>query len=158
VAAAARWVAERHGKLDVLINNAAITYDTTAVDLRPRPSPVPVGRPASFGRAKHAQPRPAKWVPAKETRRVGDLKCRTWHKRITVTASRPTFSSWRRLIGERGGRGDNGVGASAGLVRGRRPDRQRNGRVPVPPQPPHGPWRPLQNWQPPKPLAREKIR
>ena len=25
VAAAARWVAERHGKLDVLINNAAIT-------------------------------------------------------------------------------------------------------------------------------------
>jgi NAD(P)-dependent dehydrogenase (short-subunit alcohol dehydrogenase family) len=28
VAAAARWVAERHGKLDVLINNAAIAYDT----------------------------------------------------------------------------------------------------------------------------------
>jgi NAD(P)-dependent dehydrogenase (short-subunit alcohol dehydrogenase family) len=28
VAAAARWVAERHGKLDVLVNNAAISYDT----------------------------------------------------------------------------------------------------------------------------------
>ena len=28
VAAAARWVAGRHGRLDVLVNNAAITYDT----------------------------------------------------------------------------------------------------------------------------------
>ena len=28
VAAAARWVAERHGRLDVLVNNAAISYDT----------------------------------------------------------------------------------------------------------------------------------
>src|SRR6516162_1291903 len=28
IAAAARQVAERHGKLDVLVNNAAITYDT----------------------------------------------------------------------------------------------------------------------------------
>src|SRR5438067_10161788 len=28
VAAAARWVADRHGQLDVLVNNAAITYDT----------------------------------------------------------------------------------------------------------------------------------
>ena len=28
VAAAARWVADRHGRLDVLVNNAAITYDT----------------------------------------------------------------------------------------------------------------------------------
>jgi NAD(P)-dependent dehydrogenase (short-subunit alcohol dehydrogenase family) len=28
VAAAARWVGERYGKLDVLVNNAAITYDT----------------------------------------------------------------------------------------------------------------------------------
>src|SRR6266705_1059784 len=28
VAAAARWVGEHHGKLDVLVNNAAITYDT----------------------------------------------------------------------------------------------------------------------------------
>jgi NAD(P)-dependent dehydrogenase (short-subunit alcohol dehydrogenase family) len=28
VAAAARWVGERHGKLDVLVNNAAILYDT----------------------------------------------------------------------------------------------------------------------------------
>ncbi len=28
VTAAARWVAGRHGKLDVLVNNAAITYDT----------------------------------------------------------------------------------------------------------------------------------
>jgi NAD(P)-dependent dehydrogenase (short-subunit alcohol dehydrogenase family) len=28
VAAAARWVANRHGRLDVLVNNAAITYDT----------------------------------------------------------------------------------------------------------------------------------
>jgi NAD(P)-dependent dehydrogenase (short-subunit alcohol dehydrogenase family) len=28
VAAAARWVGERHGKLDVLVNNAAISYDT----------------------------------------------------------------------------------------------------------------------------------
>src|SRR5580704_17585463 len=28
VADAARWVGERHGKLDVLVNNAAITYDT----------------------------------------------------------------------------------------------------------------------------------
>jgi NAD(P)-dependent dehydrogenase (short-subunit alcohol dehydrogenase family) len=28
VAAAARWVGDRHGRLDVLVNNAAITYDT----------------------------------------------------------------------------------------------------------------------------------
>jgi NAD(P)-dependent dehydrogenase (short-subunit alcohol dehydrogenase family) len=28
IAAAARWVAERYGRLDVLVNNAAITYDT----------------------------------------------------------------------------------------------------------------------------------
>jgi NAD(P)-dependent dehydrogenase (short-subunit alcohol dehydrogenase family) len=28
VSAAARWVGERHGKLDVLVNNAAISYDT----------------------------------------------------------------------------------------------------------------------------------
>jgi NAD(P)-dependent dehydrogenase (short-subunit alcohol dehydrogenase family) len=28
VSGAARWVAERYGKLDVLVNNAAITYDT----------------------------------------------------------------------------------------------------------------------------------
>jgi|SRR5579872_3218069 len=28
VARAARWTQERHGKLDVLVNNAAITYDT----------------------------------------------------------------------------------------------------------------------------------
>jgi NAD(P)-dependent dehydrogenase (short-subunit alcohol dehydrogenase family) len=28
VTAAARWVAGRHGRLDVLVNNAAITYDT----------------------------------------------------------------------------------------------------------------------------------
>jgi NAD(P)-dependent dehydrogenase (short-subunit alcohol dehydrogenase family) len=28
VAAAARWVSDRYGKLDVLVNNAAITYDT----------------------------------------------------------------------------------------------------------------------------------
>jgi len=28
VAAAARWVADRHDRLDVLVNNAAITYDT----------------------------------------------------------------------------------------------------------------------------------
>ena len=28
VTRAARWVQERHGKLDVLVNNAAITYDT----------------------------------------------------------------------------------------------------------------------------------
>jgi NAD(P)-dependent dehydrogenase (short-subunit alcohol dehydrogenase family) len=28
VSAAARWVADRYGKLDVLVNNAAITYDT----------------------------------------------------------------------------------------------------------------------------------
>jgi NAD(P)-dependent dehydrogenase (short-subunit alcohol dehydrogenase family) len=28
VAAAARWVANRYGRLDVLVNNAAITYDT----------------------------------------------------------------------------------------------------------------------------------
>ena len=28
VAAAAGWVADRHGRLDVLVNNAAITYDT----------------------------------------------------------------------------------------------------------------------------------
>src|SRR5579862_9208847 len=28
VTRAARWTQERHGKLDVLVNNAAITYDT----------------------------------------------------------------------------------------------------------------------------------
>jgi NAD(P)-dependent dehydrogenase (short-subunit alcohol dehydrogenase family) len=28
IAAAARWVADRYGRLDVLVNNAAITYDT----------------------------------------------------------------------------------------------------------------------------------
>ena len=28
VAAAARWAGDRHGRLDVLVNNAAITYDT----------------------------------------------------------------------------------------------------------------------------------
>jgi NAD(P)-dependent dehydrogenase (short-subunit alcohol dehydrogenase family) len=28
VAAAARWTSDRYGKLDVLVNNAAITYDT----------------------------------------------------------------------------------------------------------------------------------
>jgi NAD(P)-dependent dehydrogenase (short-subunit alcohol dehydrogenase family) len=28
IAQAARWVGERHGRLDVLVNNAAITYDT----------------------------------------------------------------------------------------------------------------------------------